>query len=220
MPNLLSTRGKKMADTSITHNAVLKVLRQIKADATTAEQNGIWDYIITKASTQSRGNIAKAIAAGGDRARSSVAKAVKEWRGMLFLKSETSQPNRFLGDGRGGKKQQPQQGQQPKQSQQEKQTQPQRQQQRQQQNTATGKGRGAQLAAGPRASDAGAHSSTRSSSAAKGAQRKNATAQRTPWAELIVGAETPLLLPSGEVAAKCELDADDSQENSTKPRVT
>ncbi len=206
----LERAQKKMTDTSITKGAVLKIFRQIKADATTEEQNGIWDYVMTKATTQSRGNIARAIAAGGDRARSSVAQAVKEWRGMLFLKNMGS--NIDTGNGKGGKKQQFQQGQPRKQPQQEGQAQPQRQQQRQQQSSTTGKGRGAPPAAGPRSHDANAQSSNRSSSAAKGAQKKGAAPQRTPWADLHVGAETPLLLPSGEVATKCEIDANDPQD--------
>ncbi len=214
VPSLTSVRVKKMTENSITKSAVLKIFRQLKPDSTTEEQNGLWEYVMTKASAQSRGNIAKAIAAGGDRARSSIAQAVKEWRGMLFLKTMDSKA--IAGSGKGGRKQQSQQGQQRQQPPHEGQAQPPRQQQRQQQNSVTGKGRGAPPTAGPLPQGAGGQTSNRSSSTAKGAQRKGSSPQRTPWADLHVGAETPLLLPSGDVAVKCDLSANDPQDKFDK----
>ncbi len=202
-----------MAESSITKGAVLKIFRQLKPDATTAEQDGLWGYVMTKASSQARGNIAKAVSAGGDRARSSVAQAVKEWRGMVFLQAMDSRPS--AGGGKGGKKQQPQQGQHRQQGLQQEQVQPPHQRQQRQQGSATGKGRGASPTAGTRAHDADGRASGRPPAAAKGSQKRGAP-RRTPWAELYVGAETPLLLPSGEVAAKCELSASDSQDKFDK----
>ncbi len=203
-----------MATTILSRSAVLKTFRQIKENATEEDQKGIWDYVSMRASAHAKANMARCLAAGGDRARSSVAQAIKEWQGSKFLAGTSN--------GRGQKQQQKtQQLDQQQQRQQQQGNQQQKQRQAAQSRpsaSSLGKGRGGQTSGDQRTSDngnaareGGARPRVPASSSA--ARAKGAGKSRAPWADLIVDDETPLLLPDGQRARKCTIAQDDPDEN-------
>ncbi len=156
--------------------------------------------------------MARALAAGGDRARSSVAQAVKEWQGARFLAGAAG--------GRGNKQQRAQQPSQQQQRQQHQDGAQQKQRQATQPrspSTPLGKGRGDQPGLDQRnlggASTGGGGGKPRGPSSAAAARAKGVGKNRAPWADLVVDEEAPLLLPGGQHARKCAITADSSDED-------
>ncbi len=206
-----------MATTILSRSAVLRTFRQLKDNASEDEQNGIWEYVSMKASASAKANMARCLAAGGDRARSSVAQAIKEWQGSKFLAGTTS--------GRGTKQQRTQQPGQQQQRQQQQDGHQQKQRQATQPRpspSSLGKGRGGQPSGDQRipngGSTGGDGSKPRSPTSAPSARAKGAGKNKVPWADLIVDDETPLLFPDGQRARKCTVAVDASDEDIERAR--
>jgi hypothetical protein len=201
-----------MAET-LTKSTITRIFRQIVVNPEKDEQNIFWQYVNTKMTSSAKRGIARAVERGPDSARASIANAIKEWKSDMYL--------RPLNGGRQGQPgQQTQRQQQPQQhQQQQQQRQQQQQQQRGQQDgtrattmttntqprTVTWKGKGdaTVLPEGPKGAARGGLGRGGPKGAAKG---------RTPWMNLIIDDQTPLLDQNRCVAKKCSITPDDTDE--------
>jgi hypothetical protein len=175
---------------SLTRNSVLKIFRQLKPDASKEDQRALWDYVHMKASTHARTNMAKAIQHGGDRARSSVAQAVKEWQGQRYFSMNRNSEQHQQREGRGAVP-----AHQPQRAAQSVSTEQGSSRGSPQQRDAQGRG-GSGLVKGK------GGGINNGNNGGGGAQRGTTTGQakgtgrgRTPWSELLVSDEAQLLMP-------------------------
>ncbi len=208
---------QKMSGEGISKNTVLKVFRQIAGNVDKKEQDQFWQFVSTKMPTTAKRGIHKAIEKGPDSGRASIANAIKEWRTSIYLQSTPSSGSRQQQQQQG--KQQQQQYNQPQQQQ--------RQQQQQQQHTQRPQQLDHKLASGKGKGEGGTRQWTptgerntegrgRGGDGPGKGSSKGPARGRTPWTQLLIDEQTPLLDPQGNVSKKCTLTPEDEDEEVDK----
>ncbi len=212
-----------MATGVLQKRKVCEILRQIKPDAHSEDQNAFWTYVNTKMAQQTKNSLTKAMDKGGNAARSSITQAYTTWISTVALSAKTP-ISRWVDGGAGVDRRGPGGGQR----------QEQHGRARQGDGPAAtrasiGEGRGSEAgglsssrptAARTSTTTGSATTTTSTTTAATSSARRSkgtggkggakaASVHRTPWHELSISEHTPIAHPDGVVANKINPSDDD-----------
>jgi hypothetical protein len=207
---------RKMTET-LTKSTVTKIFRQVIANAEKGDQDKFWQFVNMKMTANRKKGIARAIERGPEAARASVADAIKEWRTNIYF--DASANTGRIQNKQYAQRQQPQQGTQ----QHQQQPQQRSQQLREGRGTASAASGGDQRLIGKGKGGAGEVSgqgrpqlgkSTNSGQDTRVGRggNKGSSRGRTPWANLTIDDQTPLLDQHRKVAKKANIDPDDDDD--------